>query len=651
MESMVDQNKIISILNKSDLFTHLKESDLVYLSECMTRAAFKPGQFVYRQGDPGEPHLYVLAEGSAEKVIRDETGTESVIGVLKTHSVFGLSTLYHTHNYPASVQAKEHISCLVIHEKILDQLSSGNHRFSKSMHAYMADTIRRLYRKIISEHTVDSLRRMESLLFKKKVGDVMSSPLVTCRIDDPVKKAAALMSEKDVSALVVIDRDGFPRGFLTEKEMVRQLIVTGSYPVLDCRVRNIMTPIPDVVSPHVFAGQALIHMHRKNIKHLVVSLDSSLLGMITAGDLVKTKNTSAMLLTQDIESQPEHIDLRYLSQEINGILESLVSENTDVSDIFSVMSELHDKLMKRVVYLAKKELGIKNTAGLPVRYVILIFGSEARGEEVLLKTPDHVIIYEEPDVTIHQQVQDYFNKFSENIHSGLRECGLSRYGTENPHIRSSRVYRVSDWKNLMESHWVSTDRSVFDHIFILSDFRLIGGDAGLENQIRDMMVNLFKTSMISGFKKNLKTHEFRLPVSKLGTFITEKSGENKNEMNLKRNATDPIVSCVRFLSVMNRIQEVSTLDRIQALRNRNKITSGDAQILQTSFLTLMFFRIRENIYKFQKSEIPDDCIDPYSLRKKEKIRLMDALNGVSHVNEILKPWQHGIKQSDYRSSF
>ena len=47
------------------------------------------------------------------------------------------------------------------------------------------------------------------------------------------------------------------------------------------------------------------------------------------------------------------------------------------------------------------------------------------------------------------------------------------------------------------------------------------------------------------------------------------------------------------------------------------------------------FDLRENMRKIKQGEKPNHYIDPYSLRKRERMILKDALSGVSHLQKIV----------------
>jgi CBS domain-containing protein len=103
--------------------------------------------------------------------------------------------------------------------------------------------------------------------------------------DATVYDAIALMAEKGVGALLVLDGDRLA-GIVSERDYARKVILQDRSS-RDTLVRTIMTP--DVVSVRldqsIEACMAL--MTEKHIRHLPVMQDGTVAGILSIGDLVK----------------------------------------------------------------------------------------------------------------------------------------------------------------------------------------------------------------------------------------------------------------------------------------------------------------------------------------------------------------------------
>jgi len=74
-----------------------------------------------------------------------------------------------------------------------------------------------------SKATTLSIYELNYLLSKLVVKDVMRSPVITVRVDDPIEQAALLMEEHRVSGLPVL-QDGNLVGILTITDLMRALV-------------------------------------------------------------------------------------------------------------------------------------------------------------------------------------------------------------------------------------------------------------------------------------------------------------------------------------------------------------------------------------------------------------------------------------------
>ncbi|HJQ64264.1 MAG TPA: CBS domain-containing protein [Burkholderiales bacterium] len=103
--------------------------------------------------------------------------------------------------------------------------------------------------------------------------------------DARVFEALKLMAEKEVGALVVLER-GKLAGILSERDYARKVILHGKSSH-DIPVREIMTEDVVTVQPGQTVDQCMALMTSRRIRHLPVVEDGKLAGIVSIGDLVK----------------------------------------------------------------------------------------------------------------------------------------------------------------------------------------------------------------------------------------------------------------------------------------------------------------------------------------------------------------------------
>ena len=103
--------------------------------------------------------------------------------------------------------------------------------------------------------------------------------------DATVYDAVALMAEKNVGALVVVE-NGSLVGILSERDYTRKVMLRGKRS-RETLVREIMSTQLTTVDPKQSVDDCLRFMTEKRIRHLPVVKDGEIWGVISIGDLVK----------------------------------------------------------------------------------------------------------------------------------------------------------------------------------------------------------------------------------------------------------------------------------------------------------------------------------------------------------------------------
>jgi len=120
---------------------------------------------------------------------------------------------------------------------------------------------------------------IEAILAQKGTETFTISP------DATVYDAVALMAEKNIGALLVVENDT-PVGMISERDYTRKVMLRGKRS-RESFVREIMSSELTVVSPREPVENCLRMMTDKRIRHLPVLEGGTIRGVISIGDLVK----------------------------------------------------------------------------------------------------------------------------------------------------------------------------------------------------------------------------------------------------------------------------------------------------------------------------------------------------------------------------
>ena len=118
-----------------------------------------------------------------------------------------------------------------------------------------------------------------------QIKDIMEKNVITIEYDKTALDAACLISEKDISFLVIM-KNGLPIGVLSESDFVRRLAAS-DLNASGVRISDIMSKKFRWVDPSTTIEDAIQKMLNNNIRRLIILDDEKLVGVITQTNLAE----------------------------------------------------------------------------------------------------------------------------------------------------------------------------------------------------------------------------------------------------------------------------------------------------------------------------------------------------------------------------
>ena len=97
----------------------------------------------------------------------------------------------------------------------------------------------------------------------------MRKKLVTTEESASVQEAANKMKDKNVSSLVVVDKNGQPQGLITERDLVRKVCIHDAYTSKITNKEIMSSPLITIDSKSS-PSEAVDIMLQNNVRHLLV---------------------------------------------------------------------------------------------------------------------------------------------------------------------------------------------------------------------------------------------------------------------------------------------------------------------------------------------------------------------------------------------
>jgi CBS domain-containing protein len=123
-----------------------------------------------------------------------------------------------------------------------------------------------------------------------RISEVLQSKgpdVVTVSPDTTVRDLVALLTDKNIGAVLVATSDTPVAGIVSERDVVRGL--ARGVDVLDQPVRDIMTASVETAKPEQSVHELAKVMTMRRIRHVPVVVDGAVIGIVSIGDVVKSR--------------------------------------------------------------------------------------------------------------------------------------------------------------------------------------------------------------------------------------------------------------------------------------------------------------------------------------------------------------------------
>lgn len=461
----------------------------------------------------------------------------------------------------------------------------------------------------------------------------MSVPVITCLEENTVTEIAQLLAKHQISSVVVVDRQGGPKGIVTEKSLVKVLASSEKQGRLSAR--DVMEQAPIILPPTALFQEALLSMVQRQQKHVMVVDRGLVRGIVTLADLVRTQNVDALSALNSIERAKDVVALEGAVREIDRVVVGLVAGQAGASEIGAIVSELYDRLTARLIFFAEEDLYAEGKGRAPCGYCWLALGSAGRREQIIRTDLDNAMIYEDPPAGKESAYREYFLSLGEKVTAALIRFGFEpcpgRVMANNPAWCKS----FKEWVNTVRSWAMEPQGEWLRNMTIFFDFRPVYGRFELAGQLRATISQWFKKYEVVLHYLAKDALAKRIPLNPFRQFITEKTGLHKNELDLKRAVLIHLVDCIRLYALREGLPVTSTFDRLKGLIECNVFREEDAESFRLAYDGVLMLRLRQNLERQAQGLKPTNHIDPRRLSRREQNAVRDALLTASRLQYLV----------------
>ncbi|RWZ60131.1 cyclic nucleotide-binding domain-containing protein [Halobacillus fulvus] len=576
--------------------------------------------------------IHFLVSGLAKNIMHRSNGKQLSVRFYYPGDLIGVMILLTSGEMRFSVQALEPIKTLCFERESFLKMMSNNTKFSKVVMDGISHLMKSLYDEV--KYKSSSTDEQDDRELYKKRADAYMEPPTFIHPESTIEKAARMLQQQKIEALIVSDDQKTMLGMIGYGEILR------AYFENDHKnpVKAYMSEEAYEINEQEFIYDALSYLKHHPTEIIPVLHKDKVVGILRQSSFFTIKNSVYFDLTYRISNATTIGEIKDLSPIYNKrfqeFVSSLIRDNMFAYDIAELMTNYNDRIHKQVVQIAEDEMIAEGYGAPPINYCFLVMGSEGRKEQAFSTDQDNGMILADYEHSKNKkQIEQYFLTFSEKINSMLNECGF-------PYCKGGIMAKERKWRQQMSewhtsiNKWIEQmDAEEIRDFTIFMDFRPIFGDYSLAYDLKKFVTGQVKKSLNLHQLLMKDTLRFRVPVQPFGRI----SGVGKKRtLNLKKSAIMQIVNAIRIYSMKYGIEEINTVNRLDALAEQERFHPRDVENAKTSMHRLMLFRLKENLQQLEHGEPLSNDLRLGQLKKDERRSLREALIIAKRLQQVLE---------------
>ena len=632
-------NRVAEFLKRFPPFSFLSKEDLEKVSAAVEIRYLEKGEVLFRQGQDAQPHFFVLKEGSIQ-LTETHQESEEIREYCDEGDVFGVLALLGKRPYLLNARVEENSLIYAIPVTVFEQMLEENSRVALYFAAGFAAGQVVIRQDLSQGQKARGLFRGESrdhslLIFSDQSEIKISEKVLTCSGTQSIRTAALKMTEAQVSSIVIVDDENRPIGIITDKDLRSRVIVSSVS--TEIPVREIMTP--KVITRKKTSGFSDLYltMIKNRLHHLILTEDGTdqtpVSGIISDHDILLSMGNSPAVLIHGLMNTLDLKEMKSIRDRAEQMLRYYLENEVAMDFVASVMTEINDVIICQAGRIAEGRFSKEYPELAKVRYCFLSMGSEGREEQLLRTDQDNALIYEDVPEELKEKAAAYFLKIGTEIVEELLSCGFASCPGKIMASNPEWVQPLSKWRTYFTNWILTPTQEALLKSSIFFDFRPVTGSSGLAEELSMHIHEQIKSREVFLNFLALNALMNPVPLGFFRDFVVEKSGEHRNQFDIKARAMLPLTDLARLLILSHGVVGVNnTFRRFERLAELEP--TNEALFIQAgkAYEILMRMRALEGLQHGNSGRY----ISPESLGKLQRQLLKNAFSPISELQEIVR---------------
>lgn len=548
---------------------------------------------VLARGGPPADHLYVVRKGTA---VRSRDGV--TFSSVEAGEWFGTRSVLTGAPPVADIEAVDDLLLYRLPAATVRDLVDAVPAFAAEL-AGVADRLRRATDAGGATRTVP-------------VADLLRRDLVRAEPGADVATVAARMRDHEVSSVIL---DGDPTAIVTARDLRDRVLAAGLGP--DIPASRIASRPLLTVPADAPLGEARDLMLEHAVHHLGVTDAGELVGVLTAGDLLRAEAVSPLHVQRAFATAPRGGGGQ-VPEHLHRTVERLLDAGTAAREITRTVSMLTDVLVRRAV-----ELAVERHGPPPVAFAWVTLGSDARREQTVVTDQDHALVHDPVDA----DGQAWFALLAEDVVTQLEAAGLPRCQGE---VMATRWHdTVAGWSARLDGWFDRPDPQGLLETAIFLDRRRVAGTAPID--ALDQVVRARRGDRVLLARMAAAAARGRPPLGPLHRLRADADGT----VDLKRGGTAPVVAVARVLAIEAGSTATATDDRLQAAVVHGGLSEDAGEELREAFAFLQTARLQLQLRAWRAGAPLDNRLELEGLTAARRRHLKDALVTVARIQRAV----------------
>ncbi len=566
-------------------FGQMSGADLDLLLRGAVLVYFEPGQGILEPGGETIEHCYIIRQGAVHgERPKAKPGEFGSAWELLAGEMFPLGALLAQRPITSRYRAEADTFCVVV------PAASFREAFKSS--PVLADFCTRELGHLLDLSRAEAQAvylsdATANLSLQSPLSSLVRRAAVSCRADCALGEALALMNERKVGSMPIVDTDSRPIGIFTQQDLIGRVVLPQT--PLSTPISQVMSTPVKTLPVDATAGDAVMLMARHGIRHVIVVDREKLAGVLSERDLFALQRLSSRQASSAIRRAGDVDALRQAAADIRNLAKTLVAQGVAAGQLTRLLSNLNDQLTVRLLEMVASRHRLDG-----VELCWLALGSEGRQEQTIATDQDNGLIFVAEADRI-EEVRARLVGFAREVSEALDVCGYPLCKGEVMASNPRWCATLDEWRTTFAT-WI--DRGDPDSLLaanIFFDLRGLWGSGRLADSLRAGIAQSAKGN--PRFLKQMSDNALRNqpPLGVFGGFRTVAEIDGAPALDLKLNGSAPITDAARILALATGVIATNTSERLREVGKRRGLPGDEVESVIDAFEFIQLLRLRAQL--------------------------------------------------------